>query len=53
MPMSSSTNSMVRPSFSIVIPVPLVRLTINSVIEIGSNQSQITMAQRQQVTKVN
>jgi uncharacterized membrane protein len=43
---------MVRLSFSIVIPVPLVLSTSNSVIKIGSNQSQITMAQRQQVTKV-
>ncbi|MDW0315557.1 MAG: hypothetical protein QN716_09300 [Nitrososphaeraceae archaeon] len=50
--MSSRTNSMVRPSFSIVIPLLLVVITSNSVIEIGSNQSQITMTQQQQVTKV-
>jgi hypothetical protein len=42
-PMSSRTNSMVCPSFSIVIPLLSVVTTSNSVIEIGSNQSQISM----------
>ena len=50
--MSSMTNSMVHPAFSIVIPLLLVVTTSISVIEIGSNQSQIIMAQQQQVTKV-
>jgi hypothetical protein len=43
---------MVRPSFSIVIPLHLVVTKSNSVIETASSQAQITMAQEQQATRV-
>ena len=46
--MSSEKNSIVNSSHSIIIAVFLVIATSISVIEIGSNQPQITMAQEQQ-----
>src|SRR5215217_4777495 len=46
--MSSEKNSIINSSHSIIIAVFLVIATSISVIEIGSNQPQITMAQQQQ-----
>src|SRR5215208_1453568 len=46
--MSSEKNSIINSSYSIIIAVFLVIATSISVIEIGSNQPQITMAQQQQ-----
>jgi pimeloyl-ACP methyl ester carboxylesterase len=51
--MSSEKSSIVNSSHSIIIAIFLVIATSISVIEIGSNQSQITMAQEQQQSQVN
>ena len=51
--MSSNRNSIVNSSQFIIIVVFLVIATSISVIEIGSNQPQITMAQEQQQPQVN
>jgi pimeloyl-ACP methyl ester carboxylesterase len=51
--MSSEKNSLSHLSSSIVVAVFIVIATNISVIEIGLNQSQITMAQQQQQSQVN